>query len=191
MRKKVLFALATLISVAAVLVSAPTAAAGDTVCMGPLFGAHDNVVVPAPFTCDVFGATIKGNVKVYGSINVFGPATIGGSLDAEPGHGFVRIFSGNTILGNVQVKGSTAGIAAGFLGGNTIGGNFQWEENNNFLVAFGSTIGGNVKAEKNTGGGFIGGGNTIGGNVECKENTPPIGEGGNNVSGTDRDKCPE
>lgn len=174
---------------AAALVGAPGALAGDFVCTAGAGGALNNVVVPPGATCDMANADVKGNVKVFGSLNVFAPTTIQGSIDAEPGHGFVRLFGGQILVrGNVQIKGSAAGTAAGYLAGTQIRGNFQWEENTNLLDANGGTIGGNVKAEKNTGGGSITG-NTIGENLECKENFPTIFEFGNAIGG--EDKCTE
>lgn len=174
---------------AAALVGAPSALAGDFVCTGGASGPLDNVVVPPGATCNMSNANVEGNVKVFGSLNVFAPTTIRGSIDGEPGHGFVRLFGGAILVhGNVQIKGSAAGIGAGYLSGTQIRGNFQWEENTNSLVATGGTIGENVKAEKNTGGGSITG-NTIGENLECKENFPAIVEFGNAIGGDN--KCPE
>jgi hypothetical protein len=177
-----------------VLLVAPSATANDTLCTGALAGAHDNVIVPDGATCNIAGAQIKGNVKVLagGSLDVFAPTTIGGSVQADPGHQYVRIWGGAVVvMGDVEVKGGTGapdGGTAGYLAGTDIRGNFQWEENRIGLNADGGTIGGNVKAEKNAGGGFISG-NTIRGNVECKENNPAIGEAGNTIGGDD--KCPE
>jgi hypothetical protein len=187
MKLGVIFAAAALVSV----ILAGVAGAADTQCVGAISGPHDNVVVPRGATCVISNAQIKGSIKVYGNLDMFAPrSTVGGNIDGEPGHGYVRLWSGSALVqGNVQIKGSTSGIAAGFEPNQEIRGNFQWEENNNRLVAQASIIGGNVKAEKNTGGGFIGPGNNIGNNVECKENTPPIGEGGNIIGGDD--KCPE
>jgi hypothetical protein len=163
------------------------AVAGDTVCVGVLTGAHDNVVVPPGATCIVTGATINGNVKVFGLLDVFAPTTIRGSIDGEPGHIRVALFgTGVVVRGNVQLKGGT--VVAGYTPGTQILGNFQYEANAGSLSATGGNIRGNLKAEKNTGGGAISG-NNIGGNLECKENVPPIGDLGNVVGGND--KCPE
>jgi hypothetical protein len=187
-RRGLFLVMATMCS-AMMLVVAPKALAGDTVCVGALTGAHDNVVVPAGAVCTISAATIKGNVKVFGSLNVFPPTTIGGSIDGEPGHGFVRLFGGLiVVVGNVQIKGSPSSEAAGYLAGTQIGGDFQYEGNMGTLVATGGTIGGNAKAEKNRGGGAFTV-NTIRGNLECKENVPPITEFGNVIGGND--KCPE
>ena len=188
------FTLLALVLTITVLLVAPTAAANDTLCTGALAGEHDNVIVPDGATCNVTGAQIKGNVKVLagGSLNVFAPTTVGGDIQADPGHRYVRLLgTGVVVMGDVEAKGSIGALdggAAGYLAGTDIRGNFEWEENRIGLTATGGTIGGNVKAEKNFGGGDITG-NTIGGNVECKENVPEMVEAGNTIGG--EDKCPE
>jgi hypothetical protein len=162
---------------------------GDTVCVGLLTGARDNVVVPAGATCSIVSATVKGNVKVYGFLDVFAPTTIRGNIEGEPGHGFVRLHGGAIVVrGNVKVKDSPSGLAAGYLAGTSIRGNFEYEGNTGALFATGGTITGNVKVDKNTGGGSISD-NFITGNLECKDNGPQIGGSGNVVDGNI--KCPE
>ena len=125
-----------------------------------------------------------------GALNVLGPTTVGGDIQADPGHHYVRLLGmGVVVMGDVELKGATgAGMVGGYLTGTDIRGNFQWEENRIGLVAKDGMIGGNLKAEKNSGGGDISE-NTIKGNVECKENTPELVEAGNTIGGAD--KCPE
>lgn len=174
---------------AAALVNASSALAGDFVCTAGASGALDNVVVPPGETCNMVGASVEGSVKVYGALDVSPPTTIRGSIDGEPGHQYVLLHGGAILVGgDVQLKGSTAGTTGGYLDGTQIRGDFQWEENAGVLTATGGTIRGNVKAEKNTGGGSITG-NTIGGNLECKENFPLIVPSGNAIGGDL--KCPE
>jgi hypothetical protein len=166
--------------------------ANDTYCTGALTGSHDNVIVPAGETCDIDAASIKGNIKVYGSLAIDGSA-VRGNLQAEPGHGYVRIgFSGAepvAIEGSVQIKGSTLeGQKSGYGSGlEEVAGNFQFEENASTLVAVDASILGNFKAQANTGGGSIMD-NVIGGNLECPDNDPEITESGNTVNGND--VCP-
>ena len=100
--------LALVLSVPVLLV-APNAAANDTLCTGALAGAHDNVIVPDGATCTVAGAEIKGNIKVLagGALDVFAPTTVGGDIQAKPGHQYVRIWGGAVVvMGDVEVKGS-------------------------------------------------------------------------------------
>lgn len=164
----------------------------DTYCTGALTGSHDNVIVPAGETCDIDAASIKGNIKVYGSVTIDGSA-VRGNLQAEPGHGYVRIgFSGAepvAIEGSVQIKGSTLeGQKSGYGSGLAeVAGNFQFEENASTLVAVDASILGNFKAQANSGGGSILN-NVIGGNLECPDNDPEITESGNTVNGND--VCP-
>lgn len=166
--------------------------ANDTICTGALTGSHDNVIVPAGATCDIDAASIKGNIKVYGSLAIDGSA-VRGNLQAEPGHGYVRIgFAGAepvAIEGSVQIKGSTLeGQKSGYGSGlEEVGGNFQFEENASTLVAVDASILGNFKAQANSGGGAIMD-NVIGGNLECPDNDPEITESGNTVGGND--VCP-
>jgi hypothetical protein len=166
--------------------------ADDTYCTGALTGSHDNVIVPAGESCDIEDASITGNIKVYGSLEVDG-TPVRGNIDAEPGHGYVRIgFSSAepmTVGGSVQIKGSTAeGQKSGYGSGlELIRGNFQFEANESTLVAAGSSILGNLKAIGNSGGGSITK-NEIRGNLECSGNDPEITETSNTVHGNDL--CP-
>lgn len=182
--------LAAVVAAVPMFVAVPAAHADDTTCTGPspISGPHDNVVVPAGAFCILFGAEVGGNVKVLagGILQVF-DSSVAGDIQAEPGHLFVELHAGTVVGGDVQLKGSVVGFLSGYTDA-VIGGDFQYEENGNFLVAIGGRIGGNVTAVKNTGGGEISG-NTIGGNLECKENTPPIAAFGNVVEG--ETKCPE
>lgn len=193
MRKSVLLALGA--AVATVLL--PFAASGalvdvanDTICTGAITGSHHNVIVPAGESCEIDAASIKGNVKVFGSLTLDDSA-VRGNVDGEPGHGYVRIgfFGSAAIKGNVQIKGSIAeGMKSGYGSGlDVIRGNFQFEQNASTLVAVGATIGGNLKAQGNSGGGAIMK-NVIGGNLECSDNDPEITESGNTVNGND--VCP-
>lgn len=186
------FTLLALVLTITVLLVAPTAAANDTLCTGALAGEHDNVIVPEGATCNVDGAQIKGNIKVLagGALLVIAATTVGGDIQADPGHLYVRLMgTGVVVMGDVELKGASGvAVVGGYLTGTDIRGNFQWEENRIALVARGGIIGGNLKAEKNSGGGDITG-NTIKGNVECKENAPELVEAGNTIGG--EDKCPE
>jgi hypothetical protein len=166
------------------------AVANDTICDGLLAGVHDNVVVPAGAACEIAGARIKGSVKVFGALDVLSPTTIRGNIEGEPGHRYVRLHGGESLVvfGNVTIKGAVTGFEAGYLAGTQIRQNFQYEENDGFLVAWGGIIGGNLKSEKNVGGGGIFG-NTVRGNLECQENVPPHAEAGNFVGGNTT--CPK
>ena len=139
-----LVATAGLVSAAA-FVGAPSALAGDFVCtaIASASGRLDNVVVPPGERCDMFDATVKGSVKVYGSLNVFGQTSIRGSVYGKPGHGSVTLFGdGVRVRGNVQIKGATGGEfgdSGGYTPGTQIGGDFQWEKNTAPLLAFEGT----------------------------------------------------
>jgi hypothetical protein len=179
-----------------VLAGAPTALAGDTPCPpSPPPTGTDNVVVPPGASCTINpGTTIKGNVKNYGDLLVFGPGTtIGGSVDSEPGNDDTDLVgtstNGITVGGSIQVKG-TDGSGDVEFNQVKVNGNLQYEDNDNRdLRVVSSNIGGNVKVEKNMGGSGSVMMTTIGGNLECKENSYTVVEVGNTVKGND--KCPE
>jgi hypothetical protein len=163
--------------------------AGDTTCRTFLSGVHDNVVVPRNANCIIFDAQIAGNIKVFGALDVFGlpQTTIGGSIEGEPGHRYVRLFGRLgpvTVEGNVQIKGGID-LSVLFGPGLLVRQNLQQEENRGFLSVFESTVGGTFKMEKNTGGGDIFS-NIIGGNLQCKENFPLPFKEANAVVGTDQ-----
>lgn len=170
--------------------AASPVSAKDTPCTGTLSGTVKNVVVPSGSTCDCDGATVKGSIKVYGSLNI-NRSTVSGSIKAMPGHGFVRIGFGHAtgdavvIKGNVKLKGGDGDGStnpSGFDAGTTIKGGFQFEGNNHNLVLRNGTVTGSVKVEMNTGTCVITG-NTIRGNLKCKENTSACTLSGNRVSG--------
>jgi hypothetical protein len=195
------------VALAGVVAAAPPALAGDTECVGVVSGVHDNIVVPPGAFCLLEGpATVKGNVKVLGPENglpggqllvdgFLAPVTVRGNIQSDGGE-FVGILGSSPLIGvaiggSVQIKKATA-VDSGYFsvspGGVRIRGNFEYEENEAFLVATGANIRGNLKAQKNTGGGEITE-NVIGGNLECKENVPEMVQAGNTVGGNL--KCPE
>ena len=86
------------------LVGASPAMADENNCPGGsiIGGSHDDVKILGGTSCFISGATIGGNIQ------------------AEPGHGFIRI-RGGTVGGDVQIKGGTGFSFCAFT---TIGGNF-------------------------------------------------------------------
>jgi hypothetical protein len=156
---KQVLCLAGFVCAAAVLVWAPTAAAGDVTCTGgpasPLTGKIvGNVVVPAGASCRIQG-TVTGNVTALsgaavgirvGSI-VRGNYTCDSCLFAD--------LHGSTVFGNVVISGETDGS---FIDGSTIKGNLEIDSSDADGDAFSigtadlpNTIGGNLLFTKNTG----------------------------------------
>lgn len=181
-----------------------TAAAQDLICDNTpataFMGLADNVEVPPGAICFMDFADVR-DVKVYGGLRAR-RTVIRGDIQAEPGHESVLmgLFEGvgNTVFGDVQIKG---GVGPGFSGvvGAMIQGDLQAEENSNGLLFGFNVIGGDLQVFKNTG--FLPpegtsaniGGNTIGGDLQCKENSPPPGIsplfGSNAVGGDKEDQC--
>src|SRR5687767_13811258 len=146
MRKSLL---AAAVAAVPMFVAVPSAHAGDTECTGPLSGPHDNVVVPSGALCGLAGADVSGNVKVFaGGLLVVRESSVAGNVQAEPGHLGVFLASGTVVDGDVHLKGSVPFLFSG-VERVVIGGDFQYEENGNPLLAVDSRIGGNVKVEKN------------------------------------------
>lgn len=161
--------LAAVLALLAALTAAPSAMAGDTLCVGALTGVHDDVVVPEGATCDISAAQIKGNVKALpGSIlRITGGTTVGGSIEGDKPNNVQLFGVGNVVHGNIQVK----------EGGNGVQG----------VSVCGFTLpDGGILIEKINGGIFVGGpgcaafggGNNVGkGNIKVEDNfiTPAFG----------------
>jgi hypothetical protein len=167
-----------------------SALANDTICVDmTISGFHENVIVPPDVLCNASGAYISGNVQVFGAFQAYSETTIEGNVHGEPGHRFVRLFgTGVVVRGNVQLKNAASDEPSGYTAGTEIGGNFQWEENPNPLIAQGGTIGGDFVMTKSRGGGELFG-NAIQGNLQCSENDPAPTGGGNTVGGNKEDQC--
>jgi hypothetical protein len=190
MRKLGLCVLATAITLG---VSAAPAVADDTVCVGPLSGTHDNVVVPPGANCTLSGAIVKGNVTALRSSSLgTNLSRIGGNIEAHRPR-FVGSF-GDTIGGNFSVTGATGdpgfifppfNVTVFVCGSSLPNGNIVVKRSMNGTVAVGSllaacpgnTVGkGNIQVEHN----FIPPGealavarNTVGGNVQVFKNRGP------------------
>jgi hypothetical protein len=182
------------IALAAIALGAFTtpALAEDTRCVGVLSGAHDSVVVPQQASCNLSGATVKGNVRVLRDAILFSSDNrIGGNLTgARPRW----VGSLNDLIGgNFSVTGATGpGFEFTGLSVNVFicnarlpDGNIEVKRSRNGTVAVGAPAAscpgnavtkGNIKVENN----FIPpqealatSGNTVGGNVQVFRNTGP------------------
>ena len=123
-------ALAALLSVVVMGLTAPPAKADDTECVGILPpGTYDNVVVPEGTFCFLSNSMVKGNVKalpdsllsardntirsniegdkadVVDIVSTDGvPDTIEGSVQAKEGNRYTRVCGQNLTQGNIQVE---------------------------------------------------------------------------------------
>jgi hypothetical protein len=108
------FALAALVSVAAALLTAGIAAAGDTSCTGALGAVtvNGNLNVPAGASCTLTGTHVTGNVTVKQGPGDY-PALVN------------LTTTGATIDGNVQVqRGGTSSLESSTV----VGGNYQCDQ---------------------------------------------------------------
>lgn len=148
----------------------PTYAVGTTVCTGTLSsGTYQNIKVPTGATCTLNDVTVNGNIKgqagaslimsssvVNGNVKLKSPATIG--IGGPPLTGPII---GNTIRGNLYIKGATSDV----------------------LIAD-NTINGNVKVRKASGPSVVVGENAqnrIKGNLNVSNNNSPFGRVTGNV----------
>ena len=187
-------ALLTLAACALLLVGAPAAAGGSTVCEStpeePLTGVvNGNLVVRTGTSCFLTDVHVNGNaVAEPGSELQLGPgAEIHGNVHAGSGAltaSFESTVDGNykcddcvfedvvfsTVRGNVDIKGTADGD---FIVGSVIGGSLSISgaSAGNFAFAIlENWIAGNVKFDRNTGAMGIAD-NDIGGNLQISGNT--------------------
>jgi hypothetical protein len=160
-----------------VLVFAPSAMADDSLCVGTLTGAHDNVVVPQGATCLLTGATVSGNVIALADSKL--------AVDVSTVHGNVEgrradsvVVANSTVRENVNIF--EGGPAAG-----PVIGPFACTVGTNVCEAavLGSTVTGNVHIEKVTGSIRVGsiliptlGRPFPNGNVQVYDNIVPAGD---------------
>lgn len=192
-----------------VLASTATAWADQTVCGAgtTLTGNVDNVVV-AGGICDLFNATVSGNVKVEvtGSATLTG-TTVAGNVRVKAGGELIVNFN-NTIDGHLHSNG--AAILAVQGGNVTVGGNLRIKDTLTTAFVIGGTeVGGNVRVQgnvavvvqgatidgslrvKNNGGGDVSS-NDVGNNLRCDGNgllTHVFGP--NTVTGKKKGQCAE
>jgi hypothetical protein len=123
--------LTMVVALAAALIGAPSAAAGDTKCVGSLSATYDNIIVPAAANCELIGARVRGNVLVRtgarlaiasGAGGLGNPTIVEGNVQAENARR-VSIVGGQ-VRGNVQLKGVSEEVLF-FVA--SVGGNVQVE----------------------------------------------------------------
>ena len=124
----------------AAVVAVPAAQAGDTTqCTGAVTGTHDNVVVPKNATCDLFNATVLGNVKALpGSDLLIDTSNIRGSVEAEKARNFAQVLN-STVRENIILKEGGFGTPGGPFDAAVCGviveeGNVQIEKTNQSIL---------------------------------------------------------
>jgi hypothetical protein len=161
MRRKSIVIVTCLAAFAVVV--APAARADDTVCLGPMTGTFDNVIVPNGGNCTLTASFVNGNVKVLsgGGLQI-ASSTVRGSVEAEEGHRYFGISNRSEIRGNVIAKGTTGSVAAfggyNYLCATHVHGDVQiemssalspWSIGALIQCARGNQIDGNLNAFKN------------------------------------------
>jgi hypothetical protein len=165
------------VSLLGTVVTVPSAAAGDTQCVGTLTGTFDNVVVPAGQQCRLVNSIVRGNVHARPDSHLgIQNSRIDGSVEGDKAD-LVQVHSGSSVRGNVWVKEggpAPASTAATFICSG--GGPFTPCE----VAILGSTVGGNVHVERMTGDIAIGDTLFLGlmvdtGNIKAEDNLIPAG----------------
>jgi hypothetical protein len=164
----------------AVLVWAPAAAAGTITCndatgawSGPIVG---DIVVPSGGRCRLSAAQLTGNITAQIGANVGITASTVSGTYACNSCTFADLHS-STIGGNFNISGEKEGS---FIDGSLIKGDLQIKSSSAGPESFsivGNTIWGNFSFNNNTGPSFLTN-NTIAGNLACQNNTPaPVSSG--------------
>jgi hypothetical protein len=168
----------------------PAAADGTTECTGVFTGAAINVVVPDGAHCILEGAQIKNNVLVGtdATLTTFGGngrTVIGNNVVAPDAHQ-VLLFYETQVGGNVHISGTAPYTLNGIDINGTVGGNFEYMNNDGYLFIDAAQIGGSVLSYNNSAIGEISN-DQIGKNLFCR-NDPPYIEFNNTVGG--QTDCP-
>ena len=196
--------LATLLSAAIMVQTAPPAVADDSRCAGLLTGPHDNVVVPPGATCVLNNAQVKGNVKALEDSQLFSISgtTVQGSVFGDKAE--VVQFSNSTVRGNIEIKEGEVndqGLLDVFLQRTTVQeGNVKIEKMTGEVLVINNDVHkGNLQLFENLPAAPAGmrvlfnevaqdlqvfknrgpatkqvAGNTVGENLQCFENDPPF-----------------
>ena len=161
--------LAVSVCSAAVLVLAPSAAAGNVTCQGVLSGpVTGNVLVPKGAECSLEFADVSGNVTAQtdATVSVLG-STVGGNYtcnNCEQAHLEGSTINGNfpishekqysvitnsTIKGNLQINDSRTDLVLFFIDTNEIWGNLSFNNNEGLALITDNTIAGNLTCQNN------------------------------------------
>ena len=166
---------ATVVAFLCALSASSSATAGETLCVGVLTGAHDNVIVPSGAACTLQGAQVKGNVQIQSEGSLLANATVIGGNVQGGNVNFVLLQFQTQVGGDLQIKGSNAGTTSGHDILTSVGGDSQLEENAGTVFVDAATIGGDLEVKKNTGRLEIEF-NLVSGNVKIEDNVvPPTG----------------
>jgi hypothetical protein len=146
-----------------------------------------NVFVPAQQGCTLNHVTVKGNITVYGTLQMTTSAAIGGNLIAEWASNLgISDPATVTVDGNVTLNGPARSIIPTL---DHIGGNLTVDQtiDSDWTDTY---IGGSVFFTHN-GPGTVFGGNTVAGNISCSDNTTAPTNGGtpNKVRGHETGQC--
>jgi len=169
-------AIATILLIAIIMPSLPSASAASTNCIWPKIytGTFDNMVVPTGFDCSLNkGVVVTGTILIEsGAKFTANGVTLGGDIFAD-GADMVSI-TGSTVNGDITIKNTNYATTMS-VSNNIISGNLELENNiitNGITVAL-NTVSGNIKLTNNYAYSFIMvGANTITGNLDCVTNTP-------------------
>jgi len=164
-------AVATILLIAIIMPSVPSASAADVNCIWPKIytGTFDNMVVPTGADCSLNkGVVVSGSILIESGAKFTANGVIlGGDISAD-GADMVSI-TGSTINGDVTIR-NTNYAPTMSISSNTITGNLLLENNivtNGMTVAL-NAVAGNIEFNNNYAYSFIMiGANNISGNLDC------------------------
>ena len=169
-------AVASILLIAIIMPSLPSASAATTLCIWPKIssGVFEDILVQTGFDCSLNkGVVVTGSILIEeGAKFTANGVSIGGDVSADKAD--MISITGSTIGGDMVIKNTNYATTMS-VSKNIIVGELVIEGNmitNGMTVAL-NNIGGTLKFFKNNATSFIMiGGNTIGGSLECDTNYP-------------------
>jgi len=169
-------AIATILLIAIIMPSLPSASAVTTNCIWPKIysGTFEDILVQTGFDCSLNkGVVVTGSILLEsGAKFTANGISVGGDITAD-GADMISI-TGSTIGGDMVIK-NTNYAPVMSVSKNIITGDLELDGNyiTNGITVAQNNIGGTLKFNTNDANTFIMiGGNTIGGSLECVANTP-------------------
>ena len=163
----VMFAVSTAFTGAVTVATASASPTSNGTCSGGFLAAGSYANITALFGCAIdSSATVLGNVTIASG----GSFAVDEYLDwrnQSNNAGAITVVD-STVHGNVQVQGSSAGVA---LGSASIDGNVQLQNNSGGIFVAASTITGNLQVQSNSVLPTVISLNTVSGSIQVQNNT--------------------
>jgi hypothetical protein len=180
--------LATVLSLAGVVMGASVVLASDDVTCDSIIGPVNtaSVIVPDGETCTLEGTQVQGDVTVKsGATLISNGAGVENNIQGE-GAKNITLQPGTDVEGNVQLQRGQQGGKI-IIEQAEIDGELQLQDNLSSISVSNSNIGGNLQVKNNDGGVELLS-NNIGNDLQCQDNDPsPTGFG--NVAAQKQGQC--